>query len=115
VNLASRIAATARPHEILLTEPIAEAAITEGIVVSAVGARRLTGVDEPVDLWRVVRDDGRPQPVRDPVCGMTVGDDAAAHLVFGGLDYAFCSPECLRRFIDDPERYLRSPVAKKEQ
>jgi adenylate cyclase len=115
VNVASRIAAVARPHEILLTEPIADAALAQGIEVSALGARTLAGVDEPVELWRVVRDADESQPVRDPVCGMAVGDEPAAHLVFGGLDYAFCSPECLRRFIEDPERYLRSPVAKKEQ
>jgi class 3 adenylate cyclase len=114
VNLASRIAAVANAHETLMTEPVAARAIEEGIAVSAVGARTLAGVDEPVELWRLERDDGDAS-VRDPVCGMAVGDDAAAHLVYGGLDYSFCSPECLRRFIEDPGRYVRGLTPTEER
>ena len=108
VNLASRIAAVARPHEIVVTEAVAKAAEGAGLTTEASGAQRLAGVDEPVELWRVLwLDDGGPRGGRDPVCGMSVGEDAAAHLVYGGIDYSFCSPDCLRRFIEDPERYTR--------
>ena len=28
---------------------------------------------------------------------------------YGGIDYSFCSADCLRRFIEDPERYTTPP------
>jgi adenylate cyclase len=106
VNLAARIAAVARPHEIDVTEVVAKAAGAAGLRTEPAGSHRLAGVDDPVELWRIVwLDDDAPRSGRDPVCGMSVGEDAAAHLVYGGIDYSFCSPECLRRFIEDPERY----------
>src|SRR5205823_4152057 len=101
--------AVAPPHEVLLTEPVAEAAETAEVKVSPIGSRRLDGIDQPVELWRIVRDEDIAGAIRDPVCGMTVGDDAAAHLVYGGIDYSFCSADCLRRFIEDPERYTTPP------
>jgi len=116
VNLASRIAAVARPHEIVVTEAVAKAARAADLATEPLGSQRLAGVDEPVDLWRILWvDDGTARAGRDPVCGMSVGEDAAAHLVYGGIDYSFCSAECLRRFIDDPERYTtRTRVSKPE-
>src|SRR5579862_2104358 len=43
----------------------------------------------------------------DPVCGMTVDPHAAkgshAHQ---GTTYHFCSLSCLKKFQDDPEKYL---------
>jgi Cu+-exporting ATPase len=43
----------------------------------------------------------------DPVCGMTV-DPATAHGPHRheGRDYWFCCPHCLKKFADDPGRYL---------
>ena len=116
VNLASRIAAVSRPHEILVTETVAKAAGDAGLATEPAGSQTLAGVDDPVELWRIVwLDADGSRGGRDPVCGMSVGEDAAAHLVYGGIDYSFCSPECLRRFIDDPERYtLRRKVTKPE-
>ena len=43
-------------------------------------------------------------PTRDPVCGMTVGPDAAT--VEGRPEFGFCSEHCRRKFIADPELYL---------
>jgi P-type Cu+ transporter len=47
----------------------------------------------------------------DPVCGMTVVPKSAA----GAYDYKsetyyFCSPHCLHKFREDPERYLNKPA-----
>jgi adenylate cyclase len=111
VNLASRIASMAQPHEILVTEPVAEAAKEAGVAVEPAGKRKLAGVEEEVEVWRI-RWLGDQPTGRDPVCGMTVGQDAAAHLVYAGRDYAFCSPECLRKFIEKPDRYLQAPASK---
>ena len=44
---------------------------------------------------------------RDPVCGMTVtAEQAAGSAEHEHQTYYFCSEGCLRKFRDDPERYL---------
>jgi Cu+-exporting ATPase len=52
-------------------------------------------------------------PVKDPVCGMTV-DPAAARggsHEHAGHTYYFCNPRCRERFAADPSRYLAPPPA----
>jgi class 3 adenylate cyclase len=105
VNVAARIAAIADANEILVTEPVAEAAAEAGVVIVPAGEHELAGISEPVWLWRLERR-AKERPPFDPVCGMAVGEDAAARLVHQGVEYAFCSPACLRKFLDHPERYL---------
>jgi class 3 adenylate cyclase/YHS domain-containing protein len=109
VNLAARIAAIASAHEILVTEPVADAADAAGAKVVGAGKHELAGVGEPVDLWRVDRRTTL-RPERDPVCGMAVSTDAVARLRFEDTDYGFCSPACLRKFLEDPERYAAAPA-----
>jgi YHS domain-containing protein len=36
---------------------------------------------------------------------MAVGEDAVARLRFEDVTYPFCSPACLRRFLEDPVKY----------
>jgi len=67
-------------------------------------------------LAEIVKDRPRPQPrvpvpvveqARDPVCGMTVDPNAAAHHAqHGGKDFYFCCAGCRERFLASPERYL---------
>ena len=43
----------------------------------------------------------------DPVCGMTVQEDAAKGVSeYKGQSYYFCSPVCKKKFDADPEKYL---------
>jgi len=46
--------------------------------------------------------------VKDPVCGMIVGDDAIA-TDYEGIRYAFCSAQCRERFIATPHLYVGYP------
>ncbi len=103
VNLAARIAALANANEILLTETVAEAAEEVGVVVASTGNHDLAGFERTVELFRVARSNEVAE--RDPVCGMAVGDTAVATLSHEGVTYAFCSPTCLRKFLEDPGRY----------
>jgi YHS domain-containing protein len=53
-------------------------------------------------------------PLRDPVCGMTVDPATArASCTYAGSTYHFCGPSCLQRFQADPRHYLgdQSPTA----
>lgn len=104
VNIASRVSTSAMPGEIVLTEPVAKAAEKAEVPVEEVGVRLLRGVSEPLNLYRVVRSKAKGQ-MRDPVCGMMVGDEAYARLTHDGIEYAFCSEDCLRRFLESPAQY----------
>ncbi len=44
-------------------------------------------------------------PAVDPVCGMMVAETELTRS-FAGTDYSFCSPRCLERFEEAPERYI---------
>lgn len=108
VNLAAKITALAEANEILVTEPVAEAAAEAGVSIAPAGEHQLAGIEGPIWLWRV---EGRARrvPERDPVCGMAVGPGAAARLLHRGVEYVFCSQDCLRRFLEDPDRYVQTP------
>jgi Cu+-exporting ATPase len=49
-----------------------------------------------------------PEPVLDPVCGMTVRPESPHRHVHGGVTYGFCAAGCLAKFRADPERYIGS-------
>ena len=55
----------------------------------------------------------QPEPLRDPVCGMTVRPESPHREARGGVTYGFCSAGCLAKFRADPERYL-GPAPKPE-
>ncbi|MCC6704154.1 MAG: YHS domain-containing protein [Thermomicrobiales bacterium] len=45
--------------------------------------------------------------VTDPVCGMQIdSSQAAAQTVHDGKAYFFCSEECRKIFLENPEAYI---------
>ncbi|MFZ3321462.1 MAG: heavy metal translocating P-type ATPase [Usitatibacter sp.] len=42
----------------------------------------------------------------DPVCGMSVSRDSPRRFAFDGETYYFCSDGCLKKFSQDPARYV---------
>ncbi len=50
------------------------------------------------------------QPIKDPVCGMTVKPDTELRHVHEGKTYLFCSSKCLAKFSAAPEKYLYGGV-----
>ena len=48
---------------------------------------------------------------RDPVCGMTVGQDSPHELTLDGTTWRFCCAGCRDRFAADPERYRSARAA----
>jgi class 3 adenylate cyclase/YHS domain-containing protein len=108
VNLAARVAAEAGPHEVVVTGAVRHAASgLADVEFVPLPRRRLKGVAEPLDLF-AARSANAPATARivDPVCGMELGpQDVAVRLSLAGHERAFCSPECLRRFVAAPERY----------
>jgi class 3 adenylate cyclase/YHS domain-containing protein len=108
VNVAARVADEAGRHEILVTEAVRRTAgAVGGVEFRPIGHRRLKGVSEEVELFRAVAvDEAATARVVDPVCGMEIGaSEAAARLALGDRELAFCSAQCLQRYVADPARY----------
>ena len=110
VNVAARLVAEAERHQVLVTAAVRnEAGGLPAAEFVPLGRRRLRGLVDEVELFAAVaRDAGIAAPRWiDPVCSMELTDDqVAARLSLGGKEHAFCSQECLRRFIAAPERYM---------
>ncbi len=110
VNLAARVAAIAAGGEVLLTKAVRDGAeALEGVVFESRGEQRIRNVSAPVPLFAAVRDD-RSREARhlDPVCRMLVAEGReAGSFRHRGTLYRFCSLECARRFLRDPDAYTR--------
>jgi YHS domain-containing protein len=44
----------------------------------------------------------------DPVCGMTVEENSEFQIMFAGKKYYFCSDECQKEFVQQPEEYVET-------
>lgn len=108
VNVASRVMAMAMPNVALMTEPVADAARADGIEIEEAGVRRLRGSEDAIAIHRVTTKHERST---DPVCGMVVGEPAAARLVHDDREFSFCSHSCAKQFLDNPDRYAAAAAS----
>lgn len=46
----------------------------------------------------------------DPVCGMKVPVDEGISLVYGGIEFVFCSEACRREFLRNPRAHTDVPT-----
>jgi Cu+-exporting ATPase len=70
------------------------------------------GLKSPDDWNELKEPDYRNNSATDPVCGMTVDPQSAAGaLEHEGVKYYFCHPNCLEKFLADPQRFLKKDVA----
>ena len=108
VNVASRVANEAGRHQILVTAEVRkEARDLPEIEFVRIGKRQLKGISGKLDLF-AVRSSLAPagEKAVDPVCGMELGaDELTARLSLEGIERAFCSEACLRKFVASPEAY----------
>ena len=58
--------------------------------------------DEHVDRTASAKD----EPLKDPVCGMTVTAQSSHQLAHEGRTYYFCSAKCQGKFAANPQQYL---------
>jgi adenylate cyclase len=108
VNLAARVAAAAAGGEVLLTAAVRDrVGELGGVEFESRGEHRMRNVAAPVPLFVALREDqGTEAGHLDPVCRMIVaeGREAGSFRHAGAL-YRFCSLECARRFLEDPDTY----------
>jgi adenylate cyclase len=111
VNLAARVAATAAGGEVLVTGAVRErVGEVPGVEFEPRGEHRMRNVAAPVPLFAAVRDD-RSSETRhiDPVCRMLIAEGReAGSFRHEGTLYRFCSLDCARRFLLDPDAYTGS-------
>ncbi|MBJ8340820.1 YHS domain-containing protein [Antrihabitans sp. YC3-6] len=104
VNLAARVAGAAKNDQILLTDPIAHAALAAKLPLSHLGPRRFRNITDTVEVYALDIDCLCGQV--DPVCRMRIRPDSArARLNYEGVEYDFCSPTCADSFRARPDRY----------
>jgi len=108
VNIASRLAADAQRHQVLITSEVwKRARDIPGAEFIRLGKRKLKGLAREVVVFEA-RLAGRTPSDRetDPVCGMELGpSEVAARLTWDGTDRAFCSDDCLKKFVREPGKY----------
>lgn len=108
LNIASRVATEATPHQILVTAAARnEIGSLSGVRFTSLGRRSLKGLSEELDLFEVCFENGHSGiRMRDPVCGIEmVPTEVGARLFVKGEDVAFCCEKCLRVFVEAPHRY----------
>lgn len=109
VNLASRLASEAGPHEVLVTAAVRNGAgDLANIEYVPVGTRRIKGISAEIELFDARLAGGTAlDKETDPVCGMELAPaDVDARLSFANRDLTFCSEGCLRAFVSAPDQYL---------
>ena len=109
LNLASRVAAHARGGEILCTDKIVDLANDiENIKYQSLGLIQFKHITEPVAVFEITVGERVGEcTLFDPVCHMHVqAETAVAQLRFDDRTYYFCSFECAKAFVGNPDRYV---------
>jgi adenylate cyclase len=108
VNLAARVAAVAAGGEVLVTEAVREGARElEGVEFESRGRHRMRNVPIPVPLFAAVPDERSAEAHHiDPVCRMLVAEGRETGTLRHRDElYRFCSLDCARQFLQDPDAY----------
>ena len=111
VNLAARVAGSAKPGQLVVTGAVAAAAQQLGAVINHLGTPALRNVSDPIDLWDV-RVGAPVDTAIDVVCQMRVSttDAHTITLEWNGRFHHFCGLPCVARFADSPSTYAQRPT-----
>lgn len=109
VNVASRLAADAQRHQLLISGDLwRRVKDIDGIEFVRLGRRRLKGLAQEIQVYEARwAEPGKLDRIADPVCGMEIGpSEVAARLSYEGREHVFCSDDCLRKFVASPATYI---------
>lgn len=110
VNIAARIADEAQRHQFIVTDEVRRRARAyEDVEFVRIGRRRLRGLAAEVELFEAkVAGPDAAERIIDPVCHMEMGAlEVVARLSWDGKDHAFCSEDCLKKFVKSPRSYVK--------
>lgn len=110
INLTSRIASYAKGGQILCSRPFKESVGESDIFFHSLGEKRFKNVVKPVEIFEIKTNNETEEIwYTDPVCRMHVSENTApAKLPFEKKTIYFCSFECVKKFILNPELYIES-------
>ena len=111
VNLAARVAAVAAGGEVLLTSAVREGTgEIDGVEFQARGEHRMRNVTDAVPLFAAIGGRRADEAHHlDPVCRMLVAEGReAGTLRHRDALYCFCSHDCARQFLRDPDAYTEA-------
>lgn len=95
----------------VVTAPVAHAALAAGWDVEPLGSQRLRNLRGSYELSIVRVADAASTGAIDPVCRMRVEPaTAAGHLVHAGRSWWFCSLACVATFAADPTAFATDPA-----
>jgi class 3 adenylate cyclase len=109
LNLTSRVTSHATGNQILCTRQVVSlAGNMEHIEFRALSLTHFKNIFEPVEIFEVIGGERRAEAnLLDPVCKMQVRQESAlARLPFGGKTYYFCSFDCVKIFVNNPDPYI---------
>jgi adenylate cyclase len=108
VNLAARVAAVAAGGEVLVTDAVRDdARDLDGVEFHSRGHHRMRNMPVAVPLFVAVPDERSAEAHHiDPVCRMLVAEGREAGTLWHrDALYLFCSLDCARQFLRDPDAY----------
>jgi len=107
INLTSRIACFAKGGQILCSRTFKESVRESDIFFHSLGEKRFKNVIKPMEIFELTTNKETEEIwYADPVCRMHVSENTApAKLPFEKKTIYFCSFECAKKFISDPELY----------
>ena len=108
INLTSRISSFAQAGQILCSRPFKESIGESDISFHLLGDKRFKNVVNPVAIFEIATNNETEEIwYTDPVCRMHVSENTApAKLPFEKKTIYFCSFECAKKFILNPELYV---------
>lgn len=109
VNIAARLVAEAASHQVLLTADVWQRARSlDGAEFTRLGKRHLKGLANEVEVFEArIGTVEEMERILDPVCRMELGaGEIAAQLTVDGREHAFCSDDCLKKFVVAPGQYI---------
>jgi adenylate cyclase len=103
VNIAARMSALAAPGQLLASQPVADAAAAEGILVRDLGQTSLRSLPDQIRLYEIHLTPTPDPAWIDPVCKMH-----APYAVFQRAAPSgpwFCSKQCEEAYFRSPQTY----------
>jgi class 3 adenylate cyclase len=110
INLTSRIASYAQGGQILCSRPFRDSIGKSELSFHPLGEKRFNNFMKPVEIFEIETSNETEQIWHtDPVCRMHISESTApAKLRLGEKTIYFCSVECVRKFVLQPEIYIKS-------
>ena len=109
INLASRIASQAAGDQILCSQKVKEqAGITKELEFSQIGSFKFKNVRDPVIVYEINWEGKTFNKERDRVCHMKIDTRNPIVMInFENKKYYFCSHQCAKSFLENPNDYLK--------